>query len=85
MRVACVPVLAPESAGSLHERPALQLAPPDGGLVGRERELAELTDAIEAGVPAIWISNRAPKLGWCWAGNPHTWLGSASCSDRAAA
>ncbi|MGQ0669203.1 MAG: DUF5701 family protein [Actinomycetota bacterium] len=20
-----------------------------------------------------------PRLGWCWAGNPHTWLGSASC------
>lgn len=36
-------------------------------------------------VPAIWISNRAPKLGWCWAGNPHTWLGSASCGGRAAA
>lgn len=36
-------------------------------------------------VPAIWISNRAPKLGWCWAGNPHTWLGTASCSGRAAA
>jgi hypothetical protein len=33
-------------------------------------------------VPAIWISNRAPKLGWCWAGNPHTWLGTASCSGR---
>lgn len=34
-------------------------------------------------VPALWISNKAPKLGWCWAGNPHTWLGSASCADRA--
>lgn len=34
-------------------------------------------------VPALWISKRAPKLGWCWAGNPHTWLGSASCPDRA--
>ncbi len=33
-------------------------------------------------VPAVWISNRAPKLGWCWAGNPHTWLGTASCSGR---
>jgi hypothetical protein len=33
-------------------------------------------------VPALWISDRAPKLGWCWAGNPHTWLGSASCSGR---
>jgi len=35
-------------------------------------------------VPAIWISDRAPKLGWCWAGNPHTWLGTAFCVDRAA-
>ena len=35
-------------------------------------------------VPAIWISNRAPKLGWCWAGNPHTWLGTAHCAERSA-
>jgi hypothetical protein len=35
-------------------------------------------------VPAIWISNKAPKLGWCWAGNPHTWLGTAHSADRAA-
>jgi hypothetical protein len=34
-------------------------------------------------VPALWISDRRPKLGWCWAGNPHTWLGSASCAGRA--
>jgi hypothetical protein len=33
-------------------------------------------------VPAIWISNGAPKLGWCWNGNPHTWLGSASAAGR---
>ena len=33
-------------------------------------------------VPAIWISGKAPKLGWCWDGNPHTWLGSASASAR---
>lgn len=33
-------------------------------------------------VPALWISKGAPKLGWCWAGNPHTWLGSASCAGR---
>ncbi len=36
-------------------------------------------------VPALWTSNRRPKLGWCWAGNPHTWLGSASCGSRAEA
>ncbi|MBB3039499.1 DUF5701 family protein [Hoyosella altamirensis] len=33
-------------------------------------------------VPGIWISNRAPKLGFCWAGNRHTWLGIASCASR---
>jgi hypothetical protein len=35
-------------------------------------------------VCALWISKGAPKLGWCWAGNPHTWLGSASCAGRVA-
>jgi Family of unknown function (DUF5701) len=34
-------------------------------------------------VPALWLSEGRPKLGWCWAGNPHTWLGSASCAKRA--
>ncbi|MEU4476553.1 DUF5701 family protein [Micromonospora sp. NPDC023966] len=29
-------------------------------------------------VPAFWISQGAAKLGWCWFGNPHTWLGSAT-------
>lgn len=33
-------------------------------------------------VTALWISEGRPKLGWCWAGNPHTWLGSASCQYR---
>jgi hypothetical protein len=34
-------------------------------------------------VPALWISGeKNPKLGWCWDGNPHTWLGSASCGSR---
>lgn len=33
-------------------------------------------------VTALWISAGKPKLGWCWAGNPHTWLGSASCERR---
>jgi hypothetical protein len=34
-------------------------------------------------VPALWISQGAPKLGWCWQGNPHTWLGMASADGRA--
>jgi Family of unknown function (DUF5701) len=33
-------------------------------------------------VPALWVSAGRPRLGWCWAGNPHTWLGSASCARR---
>jgi hypothetical protein len=35
-------------------------------------------------VPALWTSRGSPRLGWCWAGNPHTWLGSASCGFRLA-
>jgi len=35
-------------------------------------------------VPALWIWNKAPKLGWCWDGNPHSWLGTASAGSRAA-
>ena len=33
-------------------------------------------------VPAIWISQRSPKLGWCFQGVPHTWLGVASAASR---
>jgi hypothetical protein len=33
-------------------------------------------------VTAIWVSQRRPRLGWCWAGAPHTWLGSASCGSK---
>ena len=34
-------------------------------------------------VPAIWINaKKEPNLGWCWDGNPHTWLGSASAENR---
>jgi Family of unknown function (DUF5701) len=33
-------------------------------------------------VPAFWISESRPKLGWCWDRNPHSWLGTASCARR---
>jgi hypothetical protein len=33
-------------------------------------------------VPALWISSRRPRLGWCYQGAPHTWLGTASCGAR---
>ncbi len=47
---------------------------------------------LDARTPALWISGGtgrdgrenkgAPKLGWCWAGNHHTWLGIASAAGR---
>jgi hypothetical protein len=49
-------------------------------------------DTLDARTPAIWISGgtgrdgtarrRAPKVGWCWAGNRHTWLGFATAHHR---
>lgn len=49
-------------------------------------------ERLDARTPAIWISGgtgrdgkdnkNAPKVGWCWAGNRHTWLGFATTSHR---
>jgi hypothetical protein len=33
-------------------------------------------------VPALWVSARRPRLGWCSQDAPRTWLGSASCGGR---
>jgi hypothetical protein len=33
-------------------------------------------------VPALWISYKSPRLGWCWNNAPHTWMGTASCAAR---
>ena len=33
-------------------------------------------------IPSFWVSKGAPRLGWCWAGNPHTWLGAGSAAAR---
>lgn len=48
--------------------------------------------AYDARTPAIWISGGtgrdgrerrgAPKVGWCWWRNHHTWLGFASAAGR---
>jgi hypothetical protein len=40
--------------------------------------------AADKRVPALWVSARRPRLGWCYQGAPHTWLGSASCGGRLA-
>ncbi|MFJ4521154.1 DUF5701 family protein [Streptomyces sp. NPDC088810] len=54
--------------------------------------LRKADGALDARTPALWISNgtgrdgrerrNAPKVGWCWAGNRHTWLGFGSATDR---
>ncbi|OKJ35622.1 hypothetical protein AMK22_16085 [Streptomyces sp. CB01580] len=54
--------------------------------------LRKANGTLDARTPAIWISNGtgrdgrerrdAPKVGWCWAGNRHTWLGFASATGR---
>ncbi len=46
---------------------------------------------LDARTPALWISGGtgrdgrerkgAPKVGWCWHNNRHTWLGFASCAE----
>lgn len=56
--------------------------------------LRKRNGALDSRTPALWISNgtgrdgpgnrNAPKVGWCWAGNRHTWLGFASASARLA-
>lgn len=33
-------------------------------------------------VTAVWLSKGRPRLGWCFAGAPHTWLGSAWLTAR---
>ena len=47
---------------------------------------------LDSRTPAVWISNgtgrdgvarkNAPKVGWCWPGNRHQWLGFASGTSR---
>ncbi len=49
---------------------------------------------FDSRTPALWISNgtgrdgskrrNAPKLGWCWWNNRHTWLGIAHAESRVA-
>ncbi|NSC25498.1 hypothetical protein FM076_31825 [Streptomyces albus subsp. chlorinus] len=56
--------------------------------------LRKANGTMDARTPALWISNgtgrdgrerrNAPKVGWCWWNNRHTWLGFASAKDRTA-
>ncbi|MFF1348106.1 DUF5701 family protein [Streptomyces sp. NPDC058322] len=54
--------------------------------------LRKANGGFDARTPAVWISNgtgrdgrerrNAPKVGWCWWGNRHSWLGFASATGR---
>ncbi|MGY1735699.1 DUF5701 family protein [Geodermatophilus sp. SYSU D00684] len=54
--------------------------------------LRRANGSLDARTPALWISNGTgrdgpgrrgtAKVGWCWAGNRHTWLGIASAAGR---
>lgn len=36
-------------------------------------------------VASLWVTREGrPRLGWCWRGTPHSWLGAASCASRTA-
>lgn len=58
--------------------------------IGSRRRTA--ANRLDSRTPAIWISSGtgrdgvahrdAPKVGWCWAGNRHSWLGFASATQR---
>ena len=61
----------------------LALLVSDPGLLG-SRNCFSLagSPAGDARVPALWTSARRPRLGWCYQGEPHRWLGTASCGGR---
>lgn len=73
-------------------RPLPELRVPAGqmyALVGVDRGDEFRGVPPEQALPVIlqrgrtpWISANVPKLGWCWDGNPHTWLGVASATTR---
>lgn len=57
--------------------------------------LQKPSGAYDSRTPALWISGgtgrdgrerkNAPKVGWCWWRNRHTWLGIASAAGRSPA
>jgi hypothetical protein len=60
---------------------ALLLSDP-GVLRGRNCFSLAGSRAGDKRVPALWVSARRPRLGWCYQGAPHSWLGTASCAGR---
>jgi hypothetical protein len=70
------PLTIPEGVALLIQAPQLLASGHGFSLAGSRRG--------DRRVPALWVSGRAPKLGWCWDGNPHDWLGVASAAARLA-
>ena len=57
----------------------------DGAVLRRETCFSMLASRCgDRRVPALWVSKGRPRLGWCWDGAPHTWLGSGSAAGRLA-
>ena len=50
----------------------------------RERNCFEMlgSRAGDERVTGVWVSKGSPRLGWCWVGNPHPWLGMATTARR---
>lgn len=67
---------------TLEEGVAVLLAHP--GIL-RERNCYQMlgSRAGDKRIPSLWVTRDGrPRLGWCWEGAPHTWLGAASCAGR---
>jgi hypothetical protein len=67
---------------TLEEGVAILLAHP--GIL-RERNCYQMlgSRAGDKRIPSLWVTKDGrPRLGWCWEGTPHTWLGAASCTAR---
>jgi hypothetical protein len=78
-----VPRLAAEGRTPLTIAEGLALLVSDPGVL-RSRNCFSVAGsrAGDKRVPAFWVSARRPRLGWCYQGAPHTWLGTASCAGR---
>lgn len=68
---------------TIHEGVALTIVRPDMLRSNKCFSLMGSRTGTNQRVPAVWISERRAKLGWCWDRNPHTWLGAASAAERA--
>lgn len=84
------PLTLVEGLHLLLQRP--ELLEPNHCFMTTASRLRKDTGRLDSRTPALWISGGtgrdgrerrgAPKVGWCWAGNRHTWLGIASAEAR---